>query len=103
MYRIRHRIIKTVLITEEGGEKTCVLLFDGYRCTCKSTHAKSQKHTCHLPAGINLGLSCTRYGTTQFKLNENLLMKLCMHFMNRQENIRYLLACVLEADDVSIV
>ena len=43
-----------------------------------------------------------RYGTTQFKLNENLLMKLCMHFTNRQDNIRYLLACVLEADDVSI-
>ena len=35
-----------------------------------------------------------RYGT--------LLMKLCMHFTNRQDNIRYLLACVLEADDVSI-
>ena len=61
MYRIQHRIIKPVLITEEGGEKTRVLSFDGYRYvyTQRHTRAKSQKHMCHLPAGIKLALSCT--------------------------------------------
>ena len=61
MYRIRHRIIKPVLITEEGGEKTCMLSFDGYGCvyTKRCTRAKSQKHACHVPAGIKLALSCT--------------------------------------------
>ena len=61
MYRIRYRIIKPVLITEEGGEKTCMLSFDGYRCmyTQRYTRAKSQKHACHAPAGIKLALSCT--------------------------------------------
>ena len=50
-----------MLITEEGGEKTCVQSFDGYRCVYMQRHtrAKSQKHTCHLPVGIKLVLSCT--------------------------------------------
>ena len=40
MYRIQHRIIKPVLITEEGGEKTS---FDGYGCvyTQRHTYTKS--------------------------------------------------------------
>ena len=61
MYRIWHRIIKPVLITEEGGEKTRVLSFDGYRCVYTQRHmrAKGQKHAYHLPAGIKLALSCT--------------------------------------------
>ena len=32
MYKIWHRIIKPVLITEEGGEKTSMLSLDGYGC-----------------------------------------------------------------------
>ena len=61
MYKIRHRIIKPVLITEEGGEKTCMIPFDGYGCvyTQRHTHSKRQKHACHVPAGIKLALSCT--------------------------------------------
>ena len=61
MYRIRHRIIKPVLITEEGGEKTCILSFDGYGCvyTQRRTRAKSQKHACQVPAGIKLAVSYT--------------------------------------------
>ena len=80
MYRIQHRIIKPVLITEEGGEKTYVLSFDGYGCvyTQRHTHAKSQKHACHLPAGIKLALSCTviytpsAYRCSNYKLNINM-------------------------------
>ena len=61
MYKIRHRIIKPVLITEEGGEKACMLSFDRYGCvyTQRHTRAKRQKHACHVPAGIKLALSCT--------------------------------------------
>ena len=61
MYKIRHRIIKPVLITEEGGEKICMLSFDGYGCVYTQRHmrAKRQKHACHVPAGIKLALSCT--------------------------------------------
>ena len=53
MYRIRHRIIKPVLITEEGGEKTCMLSFDGYGCvyTQRHTRAKPESET---------RVSCTR-------------------------------------------
>ena len=63
MYRIRHRIIKPVLITEEGGEKTRMLSFARYGCVCTQRHtrAKRQKHACHIPAGIKLALSCTVY------------------------------------------
>ena len=66
MYRIRHRIIKPVLITEEGGEKTCMLSFDEYGCvyTQRHTRAKSQKYACHVPAGIKLALSCTVVNVT---------------------------------------
>ena len=75
MYRIRHRIIEPVLITEEGGEKTCVLSFDRYGCmyTQRHTHAKSQKHACHLPAGIKLALSCTVLGP---------VLGICVYYIN---------------------
>ena len=71
MYRIRHRIIKPVLITEEGGEKTCVLSFDGYGSVYMQRHtrAKSQKQACHVPAGIKLALSCTVHNHTNNTTN----------------------------------
>ena len=76
MYRIRHRIIKPVLITEEGGEKTCMLSFDGYGCMYMQRHtrAKSQKHACHAPAGIKLALSCT---VSAVMFDPSVLNRLC--------------------------
>ena len=46
MYRIRHRIIKPVLITEEGGEKTCILSLTGTdACTRKGARVQRVRNT----------------------------------------------------------
>ena len=60
MYRIQQGINKPVLITRKV-ERNCVLSFDGYGCmyTQRQPRAGSKKHTCPLPLGINLVLSCT--------------------------------------------
>ena len=73
MYSIWHRIMKPVLITEKGGEKTCMLSIDGYGCMYMQRHtcAKRQKHVCHLPAGIKLALSCTVLGIAN-QVNSNM-------------------------------
>ena len=47
MYRIRHKINKLVLITEEGGEKpACYPLTDTDACTRKGTLVQNVKNTC---------------------------------------------------------
>ena len=44
--RIRHRIIKPVLITEEGGEKTCILSLTGTdACTRKGARVQRVRNT----------------------------------------------------------
>ena len=60
MYRIWHRIIKPVLITEEGGEKpACYPLMGTDVCTHKGTLMQKVKNVCCLPMGVKLALRCT--------------------------------------------